>query len=134
ITRPEDNRKDKYETSTTAIIRRKKHKGGMVVDPVPVVHFNVAVMDFASLYPSIMKYWNLGYETIRCKHTEDKTNRVPDTDHWVCKQRHAMESLLVGSLRDIRVKWYKPESKDTNIARASRAWNNSVPNDLKVEI
>ena len=132
IPRPEDIRKVKGETSTTAIIRGKKYKGGMVVDPVPGVHFNVAVMDFASLYPSIMKYWNLGYETIRCKHTEDKTNRVPDTDHWVCKQRHAMESLLVGSLRDIRVKWYKPKSKDTNLAPASRAWYNIVQNALKV--
>jgi len=25
------------------------------------VHFNVAVMDFPSLYSSIIKVWNLGY-------------------------------------------------------------------------
>src|SRR6267378_2417447 len=126
------DREVKGETSTTAIIRGKKYKGGMVVDPVPGVHFNVAVMDFASLYPSIMKHWNLGYETIRCKHSEDKTNLVPDTDHWVCKQRHAIESLLIGSLRDIRVKWYKPKSKDNNLAPASKAWYNIVQNALKV--
>ena len=132
IPRKEDILEVKGETSTKAIIRGKKYKGGMVVDPIPGVHFNVAVMDFASLYPSIMKHWNLGYETINCKHTEDKTNRVPDTDHWVCKKRHAMESLLVGSLRDIRVKWYKPKSKDNNLPPASRAWYNIVQNALKV--
>src|SRR2546421_1964108 len=132
IPRSEEITAKKGSTSTTAVIKGKKYKGGMVVDPVPGVHFNVAVMDFASLYPSIMKHWNLGYETIRCKHTEDKSNRVPDTDHWVCKQRHAMESLLVGSLRDIRVKWYKPKSKDTNLSPTYRAWYNIVQNALKV--
>jgi len=79
-------------------------------------------MDFASLYPSIMKHWNLGYETIRCKHTEDKTNLVPDTDHGSVNRDTQLESLLIGSLRDIRVKWYKPKSKDNNLAPASKAW------------
>src|SRR5437879_8574606 len=59
----------------------------MVVDPVPGVHFGVAVLDFASLYPSIIKTWNLGYETILCGHTDCRTNKIPDTEHWVCRDR-----------------------------------------------
>ncbi len=132
IPRPDDIKNSKGGTSTTAIIKGKKYKGGMVVDPVPGVHFNVAVLDFASLYPSIMKTWNLGYETILCNHPECRNNKVPDTDHWVCKQRKAMESQLIGSLRDLRIKWYKPRSKDKTLSTNQLSWYQVVQSALKV--
>ncbi len=132
IPRSEEVKKAKGDTTTTAVIRGKKYKGGIVVDPVPGVHFNVAVLDFASLYPSIMKAWNLGYETIQCDHAECKTNRVPDTDHWVCRRKKAMESQLIGSLRDIRIRWYKPRSKDRSLESDILSWYQVVQNALKV--
>src|SRR5215467_7919156 len=132
IPRTEDVRNSKGNTSTTAIIKGKKYKGGMVVDPVPGVHFNAAVLDFASLYPSIMKTWNLGYETILCHHPDCRTNRIPDTDHWVCKNRKAMESQLIGSLRDLRIRWYKPRSKDKTLSANMLSWYQVVQSALKV--
>ena len=132
IPRAEDIKNAKGATSTTAIIKGKKYKGGMVVDPVPGVHFGVAVLDFASLYPSIMKTWNLGYETIVCKHPDCRSNKIPDTDHWVCKQKKAMESQLIGSLRDLRIKWYKPRSKDRTLPPSLLSWYQVVQNALKV--
>jgi len=119
-------------TSTTAIIKGKKYKGAIVVDPVPGVHFSVAVMDFASLYPSIIKVHNLGYQTLLCKHEECKTNKVPETSHWICTKNKALESLLIGSLRDLRVKWYKPKSKDKTLPKDLRNWYNVIPSALKV--
>jgi DNA polymerase I len=119
-------------TSTTAIIKGKKYKGAIVVDPVPGVHFNVAVMDFASLYPSIIKVYNLGYQTLLCKHEECKTNKVPETSSWICTKNKALESLLIGSLRDLRVKWYKPKSKDKTLPKDLRSWYNVIPSALKV--
>jgi len=119
-------------TTTTAIIKGKKYKGAIVVDPVPGVHFNVAVMDFASLYPSIIKVYNLGYQTLLCKHEECKTNKVPETPHWICTKKKALESLLIGSLRDLRVKWYKPKSKDKTLPKDLRSWYNVIPSALKV--
>jgi DNA polymerase I len=119
-------------TTTTAIIKGKKYKGAIVVDPVPGVHFNVAVMDFASLYPSIIKVYNLGYQTLLCKHEECKTNKVPETTHWICTKNKALESLLIGSLRDLRVKWYKPKSKDKTLPKDLRSWYNVIPSALKV--
>jgi len=119
-------------TSTTAIIKGKKYKGAIVVDPVPGVHFSVAVMDFASLYPSIIKVHNLGYQTLLCKHEECKTNKVPETSHWICTKKKALESLLIGSLRDLRVKWYKPKSKDKTLPKDLRSWYNVIPSALKV--
>jgi len=122
----------KGKTATKAIIKGKKYKGAIVVEPVPGVHFNVAVMDFPSLYPSITKVWNLGYQSIRCRHPECRNNLIPDTPHWVCTKKRALESLLIGSLRDLRVRWYKPKSKDKTLRAELRSWYKIIQGALKV--
>ncbi|MEM1589890.1 MAG: DNA polymerase domain-containing protein, partial [Candidatus Bathyarchaeia archaeon] len=122
----------KGKTATKAIIKGKKYKGAIVVEPVPGVHFNVAVMDFPSLYPSIIKVWNLGYQSILCGHPECQSNLVPDTPHWVCRKKRALESLLIGGLRDLRVYWYKPKSKDKALPLELRSWYNIIQGALKV--
>ncbi|MFM7861841.1 MAG: DNA-directed DNA polymerase I [Candidatus Nitrosotenuis sp.] len=94
-----------------AIIKDKKYRGGLVVEPTEGIHFNVTVMDFASLYPSIIKVRNLSYETVRCMHEECKTNKIPDTNHWVCTKYNGLTSMLIGSLRDLRVNYYKSLAK-----------------------
>jgi len=119
-------------TATKAIIKGKKYKGAIVVEPVPGVHFNVAVMDFASLYPSIIKVYNLGYQTILCPHDECKEKKVPETPHWICKKQRALESLLIGALRDLRVEWYKPKSKDETLSSELRSWYGVIQSALKV--
>ena len=122
----------KGKTVTKAIIKGKKYKGAIVVEPVAGVHFNVAVMDFPSLYPSIIKVWNLGYQSILCSHPECRSNIIPDTPNWVCKKKRALESLLIGSLRDLRVEWYKPKSKDKALSAELRSWYNIAQGALKV--
>jgi DNA polymerase I len=122
----------KGQTATEAIIKGKKYKGAIVVEPKPGVHFNVAVLDFASLYPSIIKIWNLGYETVRCPHEECKTNLIPGTPHWACTKKRGLESLLIGSLRDLRVKWYKLRSKDRTLSPQLQSWYKVVSDALKV--
>jgi len=122
----------KGKTVTKAIIKGKKYKGAIVVEPVPGVHFNVAVLDFASLYPSIIKVWNLGYQTVLCPHPECRDNLIPDTPHWVCKKKRALESLIIGSLRDLRIKWYKPKSKDKTLPAEARNWYSVIQSALKV--
>jgi len=94
-----------------AVIKDKKYRGGLVVDPTEGIHFNVTVLDFASLYPSIIKVRNLSYETVRCPHEECKKNTIPGTNHWVCTKYNGITSLLIGSLRDLRVNYYKSLAK-----------------------
>ncbi|WP_455278584.1 DNA-directed DNA polymerase I [[Eubacterium] cellulosolvens] len=132
IPRPDEILEEKGGTATEAIIKGKKYKGAIVVNPVPGVHFNVSVLDFASLYPSIIKIWNLGYETVNCPHDECKKNKIPGTPHWACKKKIALESLLIGSLRDLRVNWYKPKCKDKNLNKSQREWYKVVSDALKV--
>ncbi len=122
----------KGETTTKAIIKGKKYKGAIVVEPVPGTHFNVAVMDFQSLYPSIIKVDNLGYQSILCQHEGCRDNKVPDTPHWICKEQRALESALIGSLRDLRVNWYKPKAKDPDLPKELQNWYNVIQSAMKV--
>ena len=117
---------------TDAVIKDKKYRGGLVVDPVEGIHFNVTVMDFASLYPSIIKVRNISYETVRCPHDECKKNTIPQTNHWVCTRRNGMTSLLIGSLRDLRVYYYKGLSKSETLTEEQRQHYTVVSQALKV--
>jgi len=132
IPNAEDILTKKGRTSTTAVIKGKKYKGAIVVEPTPGVHFNVAVMDFPSLYPSIIKVWNLGYQSIRCNHPGCRGHSIPGTQHWVCTEKRALESLLIGSLRDLRVKWYKSRAKDKTLPPELRSWYGITQGALKV--
>ena len=122
----------KGTTVTKAIIKGKKYMGAIVVKPIPGVHFNVAVMDFQSLYPSIIKVYNLGYQTVRCVHKECVDNVVPGTPHWICRKHRALESALIGALRDLRIRWYKPKAKDKSLSAEQRDWYNVIQSALKV--
>lgn len=125
----------KGEVSTTAIIKEKKYRGGLVVEPTPGIHFNVSVVDFASLYPSIINVHNLSYETVNCPHdscSQDPHQKIPDTAYWTCKEKKGITSLLIGSLRDLRVNYYKQLSKDKTISPEERQLYTVVSQAIKV--
>ena len=115
-----------------AVIKDKKYRGGLVIDPIEGIHFDVTVMDFASLYPSIIKVKNLSYETVRCPHEECKKNKIPQTNHWACTKNNGLTSLLIGSLRDLRVNYYKHLSKNKSLSEEQRQQYTVVSQALKV--
>jgi len=117
---------------TDAVIKDKKYRGGLVIDPTKGIHFNVTVMDFASLYPSIIKVRNISYETVRCPHEECKKNHIPETNHWACTRKNGLTSLLIGSLRDLRVNYYKLLSKNQALSEEQRQQYTVVSQALKV--
>jgi len=118
--------------TTDAIIKDKKYRGGLVIEPQEGIHFNVVVMDFASLYPSIIKVRNLSYETVRCPHEICKKNTIPETSHWVCTLKNGLTALLIGSLRDLRVNYYKNLSKNQALSEDQRQLYTVVSQALKV--
>jgi len=125
------------DAQTEAVIGGKAFKGAIVIEPVAGVHFNATVLDFASLYPTIMKEHNISYETIDCSHDECRTagdNKVPETDHWICKKRKGMISQTIGFFRDTRVNWFKPKAKDQSLPEETRNWYSVVEKALKVFI
>ena len=115
-----------------AVIKDKKFRGGLVVEPEEGIHFDVTVMDFASLYPSIIKVKNLSYETVRCTHEECKKNSIPQTNHWVCTKKNGITSVLIGSLRDLRVNYYKNMSKKDTLTVEEKQLFTVVSQALKV--
>lgn len=125
----------KGTSSTTAIIKEKKYRGGLVVEPELGIHFNVVVVDFASLYPSIIKVHNLSYETVNCPHSEcknDTKNLVEGTTHWVCTKKRGMTSILIGTLRDLRVNYYKHLARDTTLTKEDKQLYGVISQAIKV--
>lgn len=120
------------EVAAEAVIKDKKFRGGLVIEPVGGVHFDVTVMDFASLYPSIIKVRNLSYETVRCPHTECQVNKIPQTNHWVCSRKNGITAMIIGSLRDLRVNYYKALSKSPTLTEEERQQYVVVTQALKV--
>ncbi|MCK5182766.1 MAG: type B DNA-directed DNA polymerase, partial [Candidatus Heimdallarchaeota archaeon] len=135
IPRPEEIIGSRGDSTTDAMIKGKKYKGAIVVDPNPGIHFDVTVLDFASLYPTIIKIWNLSYETMNCTHAECKNRKlVPDTEHWVCTKNAGLMSILVGFIRDMRVSWFKPKTKDKSLDQPTRNFYEVIQSALKVVI
>jgi DNA polymerase I len=132
IPRSDDILESKGKATSEAIIKGKKFKGAIVVEPKPGIHFNVNVLDFASLYPSIIKVHNLSYETILCTHNQCRKNTIPGLPHWICEKRRGLSSLIIGSLRDTRVKMYKKMAKDRSLPTNLQNLYNVIQLTLKV--
>jgi len=119
-------------TSSTAVVKGKKYKGATVIPPKSGTHFKVKVGDFASLYPSIIKVYNIGYSTINCPHEECKSNTIGELPHWMCLKEKSLESVLIGSLRDLRVNWYKKKAKDKELPKSLQTWYSVAEQSIKV--
>jgi len=139
IPRRDDILSLKSKKVTEAIIKGKKYAGAIVMEPPQGIFFNVAVLDFASLYPSIMKRWNLSYETIdpepnKCSSVENVADEQGRIIHQVCIERPGITSTIVGLLRDFRVRIYKKKAKDKNLDEITRSWYDVVQRAMKVFI
>ena len=118
--------------SQSALIKDKKYKGAFVFEPTKGVYFDVKSLDFASLYPSIIKTNNISFETINCPHQTCMINRVPETNSWACKRKSGIASMIIGSLRDLRVNYYKYMSKKEGLTDEEHQLYDIVAQTLKV--
>ena len=84
--------------------RRKKPRyvGGYVQEPVGGIHENIAVLDFRSLYPSIIASHNISPETLG-KSRGGKI-KVPGMKHWFSKSPKGFVSSSVKGLIETRAK------------------------------
>jgi DNA polymerase elongation subunit (family B) len=118
-------RKSNILIPTSTELRRglETHRvpGALTVQPKAGTYFNTVVCDFESLYPSVIDSYNLSYETVNCPHEECRANRISECkDHWVCTKRRGFWSILVGAIKDLRIRWFKPLSKDLAISEQER--------------
>ncbi len=117
-----------------ATIEGKAYAGAYVIPPVPGIHYDVVVMDFASLYPSIIKEYNLSYETVQCPHTDCTENLIKGIPYHVCTHKMGIFAYVVGFFRDIRVKFFKPKSVDKSLSDERRSYFTTIQQALKVFI
>ncbi|MFA7134122.1 MAG: DNA-directed DNA polymerase, partial [archaeon] len=93
-------------------------KGAFVKEPTSGLHENIAVLDFASLYPSIIISHNLSPETLNCGHEECKQkNSTPDGTWFCTKQKGLFPEILEKMLKQRLVlkREYKRKKKEEGI-------------------
>ncbi|MBY9003754.1 MAG: DNA-directed DNA polymerase I [Candidatus Lokiarchaeota archaeon] len=117
-----------------SVIEGKSFQGAYVIPPVPGIHYDVVVMDFSSLYPSIIKEYNLSYETVSCNHKDCEDNFVKGIPYHVCTHKMGIFAYVVGFFRDIRVKFFKPMSSDKSLSQKQRDYYTTIQQALKVFI
>ena len=107
--------------------------GALTVQPKAGTYFNTVVCDYESLYPSCIDSYNLSYETVNCPHAECRTNRIKEyEEHWVCTRRRGFYSILVGAIKDLRIRWFKPLSKNTAVSEQERKTAQALAKLLKL--
>ena len=87
-----------------------------------------------SLYPSIIKEYNLSYETVSCPHKDDEDNLIKGTPYHICTHKMGIFAYVVGFFRDIRVKYFKQKSSDKRLTEKQRNYYLTIQQALKVFI
>jgi len=131
------NKPKKFEIEKRS---EETYQGGFVYEPTPGLYNDIVVMDFRSLYPTIITAHNIGPESLYCKcckddygTTEDNLDKdglnlsahVPDRDeYWFCKKEkkfipEVLERLVLRRV-DIKrlIKEMRDKGEDTKIMEA----------------
>jgi DNA polymerase elongation subunit (family B) len=109
--------KSKVEDPKTFYDLLRIDKGGLVFQPdisSGIVFENMAQLDFAQMYPTIMVLHNLSPETVLCECCAEDPNvpRVPEANYNICKKRRGIVSLALEKIL-ARRKYYKQRKKET---------------------
>lgn len=80
------------------------YEGGFVKEPIAGLHESIAVMDFRSLYPSIIATFNISPETLNCQDCRKDGYEVPGTKYWFCKRKNGFVSSAIKELIERRAK------------------------------
>lgn len=107
-----DEKKEAEADSTIGSGKVKEYKGGFVMEPKKGWYPNhpIVCLDFNSLYPNIIKYWNISYDTWIHpndwhKFTPDMYFEVPEVQHRFVKKhiRVGILPLIVDKLLKARI-------------------------------
>jgi len=84
-------------------------RGGLIFQPPPGYHEDIAELDFVSMYPSIMVNKNVSPETINCRCCHN--NNVPELGYTICEKR---EGIVPATLRAVVAKraHYKKKKRE----------------------
>ena len=103
-------RKGEPERFKTAWDLLVADKGGLIFQPRLGIFEDVAEIDFASMYPTIMAIHNISAETVLCGCCQNQN--VPEAGYTICEKR---EGIVPKTLKPIlaRRAWLKKMAKET---------------------
>lgn len=97
---------------------RERYIGGFVKEPIGGIHESIAVLDFRSMYPSIIATFNISPEMLRCSCCKD-TQKVPGLEHWFCKKRKGFVSSVI---REVIERRKKLKERLKTVKKTSEEW------------
>lgn len=105
-------RKGEPERFKTAWDLLVADKGGLVFQPRLGIFEDVAEIDFASMYPTMMAIHNISPETVLCRCCENHS--VPEVGYTICEKR---EGIVPKTLKPIlrRREWLKKMAKELEL-------------------
>jgi DNA polymerase-2 len=99
-------RKQEPEAFKSALELLQTDQGGLVFAPIIGYHEQVGELDFSSMYPSIMRRFNISPETVNCRCCRDEpTARVPEIGHHTCLHRKGLVPRTLAPLLDKRLRY-----------------------------
>ncbi len=105
-------RKQEAEEFKTAEDLLTADKGGLVFLPPTGVHGDVAELDFASLYPTIMAKFNVSPETLDCPCCPGQN--VPEIGRRTCAQRRGLIPRVLSPLIEKRARYKSMRNEATD--------------------
>lgn len=89
-------------------------RGGLVLTPLEGIHEWVCEIDFSSLYPSIIRDYNISAETVNCSCCPPETNRIEELNMHICNKQRGLvaESLEAPIERKFEYKQLKKATYD----------------------
>ena len=102
---------EKFKTAWNLLVA---DKGGLVFQPKLGIFEDVAEIDFASMYPTMMAIHNISPETVLCGCCGNQ--RVPEAGYTICEKR---EGIVPRTLRPVlaRRAWLKKMAKEAEGGR-----------------
>jgi DNA polymerase-2 len=99
-------RKQEPEAFKSALELLQTDQGGLVFAPIIGYHEQVGELDFSSMYPAIMRRFNISPETVNCRCCRDEpTARVPEIGHYTCLHRKGLVPRTLAPLLDKRLRY-----------------------------
>ncbi len=102
-------RKNQPEKYKTALELLRVDKGGLTFQPKIGIYENIAEIDFASMYPTLMVRHNISPETVLCECCDNRA--VPEAKYNICERRRGLISTVLEPLVERR-RIYKQRSKE----------------------
>ncbi len=100
-------------------------RGGFIFSPRVGLHFNVASVDFSSMFPELMVKKNISPETVNCQCCADGTGRsIPGTSWYTCQKRKGLVPLVLKTVLDKRLfyKKFKRTNKSYDQLQKTLKW------------